>query len=144
MFSKILGHKTYSVIGWSDGAKVGVLMAIKSQSRIKCFVAISIFIHATTQTLAPTLATRNTNYWPKETRDNYIPVYGESLQLMWDQYIEFCRYFMETFPGGYWTNDLGRIRCPVLLIHGDQVLYCFLNFRPIRVYKQFCFTFRIH
>jgi len=96
-------------------------MGIKSQSRIKCLVLIAIFIHATRETLAPTLATQNTSYWPKETRDNYIPVYGDSLQLMWDQYIEFCKDFMKVFPGGYWTNDLGRIRCPVLIIHGDQV-----------------------
>ncbi len=47
------------MIGWSDGAKVGVMMAIKSQSRIKSLVAISILIRVSKETLAPILWGRN-------------------------------------------------------------------------------------
>ncbi len=122
---KSLGYKTYSIIGWSDGAKVGALMAIMNQTRIKCMVGIGIFVYATKKTIAPTLFTRDTQKWPKDLYNNYLPVYGDhkTLQLIWDEHINFCKDGYNNCPeeGVYLTNELHLIRCPVLLVHGDKV-----------------------
>jgi pimeloyl-ACP methyl ester carboxylesterase len=113
------------VIGWSDGAKVGVMMAIKSQSRIKSLVAISILIRVSKETLAPILWGRNIKNWPKETYDSLHAIYGDSIQLMLDEYVNFWKDVIGKYPSGYLTDDLRLIRCPVLLIHGDQVFTTF-------------------
>ncbi len=109
------------MIGWSDGAKVGVMMAIKSQSRIKSLVAISILIRVSKETLAPILWGRNIKNWPKETYESLYAIYGDSIQLMLDEYVNFWKDVIGKYPSGYLTDDLRLIRCPVLLMHGDQV-----------------------
>ncbi|CAG2111270.1 unnamed protein product [Medioppia subpectinata] len=120
-----LGFKTYSVIGWSDGAKVALLMAYMNPNRITCSVAIGIFVWATKQTIAPMMLTRDTKRWPKEQFDTYCQVYGdeETLQRLWDQHINFCRAAMENCGDGQYLvtpEQLRQIRNPVLLVHGDM------------------------
>ena len=72
-------------------------------------------------TVAPTLATHNTDNWPQELRDNFINVYGNDFQKMWDGYIDFCKVYINAFPRGCWTDQLHDVRCPVLIFHGDMV-----------------------
>jgi pimeloyl-ACP methyl ester carboxylesterase len=109
------------VIGWSDGAKVAIMMGIRT-NRIKCIVVIAIFIRVSKQTLSPILWSRNTKNWDKNAYDNLYAIYGDSLQLYWDEYLNSWKDIADKFPSGYLTDDLGSIRCPVLLVHGDQVL----------------------
>jgi len=142
-FMAILGYSSYSVIGWSDGAKVGVMMAIKDQSRIKCLVAISILIRVSKETLAPVLWGGNIKNWPKESRDSLYAIYGDSLQLMLDEYVNFWKDAIGKYPSGYLTDDLRLIRCPVLLMHGDQdklvylehPQYCLKHIPDARLYR---------
>ncbi|CAG2108451.1 unnamed protein product [Medioppia subpectinata] len=134
-----LGYKSFSVIGFSEGGKVGIHMCLKNQPRVKGLVLISIFVKITPQTVAPTLATQNTSLWPQEVRDNYVPVYGDEVQAMWDGYINFCKVYAAAFPNGYVTNKLQNIMCPVLLFHGDMDPLCSLD-HPLHVEKnvQYC------
>jgi pimeloyl-ACP methyl ester carboxylesterase len=121
LFLKLLGHKTYSVIGWSDGAKVAIMMGIRT-NRIKCLIVIAIFIRVSKETLSPILWSRNTKNWDKNIYDSLYPIYGDSLQLYWDEYLNSWKDIADKFTSGYLTDDLASIRCPVLLTHGDQVL----------------------
>ena len=73
------------------------------------------------ETVAPTIATKNTKNWPKEIRDNFEPLYGDDLQDLWDKYIEFCSVVLNYFPKGCWTNELQSIRVPFLIFQGDLV-----------------------
>ena len=121
-----MGYKNYSIIGWSDGAKVALMMSYMNPNRIKCAVAIGIFVWATKQTIAPMLFTMNTKKWPKEQFDTYLQLYGdeETLQLLWDQHINFCKDAMNNCGDGQYLvtpEQLAQIRTPVLLIHGDKV-----------------------
>ncbi|CAG2169073.1 unnamed protein product [Oppiella nova] len=120
-----LGHQTYSIIGWSDGAKVALLMPYLNPNRITCSVAIGIFVRATKQTIAPLMLTRDTKRWPKEQYDTYLEIYGDedTFQLVWDQHINFCRVAMKVCGDGLHLvppETLRQIRCPVLLVHGDK------------------------
>jgi pimeloyl-ACP methyl ester carboxylesterase len=108
------------VIGYSDGAKVGIMMAIKT-NRIKSLIAIAIFIRVSNLTIAPILCSRDTKKWDKNIYDNLFPIYGDSLQLYWDEYLNFWKDIADKYPSGYITDNLSSIRCPVLLIHGDRV-----------------------
>lgn len=123
-----LGYNSYSVIGWSDGAKVAILVTMKNPSKVKCVVGIGVFIYVTKKTIIPTLLTRDTKKWPKDLYENYLPIYGSpsALQLIWDEHINFCkeycdnRYANAYGEGGYLTDRLHHIRCPILIFHGDK------------------------
>jgi len=116
----MLGYKSYSVIGWSDGAKVGLMMTIKSQ-RIKCFVAIGLFVRVNKQTLTPIQWTRDIKKWSKDILNALSEIYGDQLQLYWDEYLNFWKDMVDKFPSGYITDNMSSIRCPVFLMHGDLV-----------------------
>lgn len=83
----------YSVIGWSDGAKVALVMAHRNPIRVKCAVVISILVEANQQTLSAFQLSRDIKLWPKEQLNTYIKVYGDAdtIQLLWDQNLHWIR-----------------------------------------------------
>lgn len=144
-----LNYRSYYVIGWSDGAKVAILTGIFQPSRVLAIVAIGLFVYCTKTNILPTIRTQKIDLWSPELRNNYLEVYGsDQLQSLWDEHINFCKD-LHNKVGEYVNSrpdlkdvriavheklftDLGKIRCPVLLVHGDrdpligleQAIYC--------------------
>ncbi|XP_017461247.1 PREDICTED: valacyclovir hydrolase-like [Rhagoletis zephyria] len=135
-----LNYRNYSVIGWSDGAKVAILLGIFQPSRVNAIVASGIFTFCTQTNILPTIKTQNVDHWDIGLRANYVAVYGEeSLQSLWDDHINFCKDLhakvlahVENLKPEERTKDVrvaiheqlyhgqGKIRCPVLIVHGDK------------------------
>lgn len=125
-------------MGWSDGAKVGLLCAILQPSRIQAVAASGIFVYGTKMNILPTMKTQKIETWDKKLRANYEDIYGpELLQQLWDNHCNWCK---DLYAGicqmhaarpdikelrfgvhEELMNGLGKIRCPVLIIHGDKV-----------------------
>lgn len=76
--------------------------------------------------------------WDATIRKNYENVYqGDLFQSLWDEHVNFCKdlhakvvEFVESRPDikdvrvavhAKLFHELNKIRCPVLLIHGDKV-----------------------
>ena len=126
------------MIGWSDGAKVAVLTAIKAPCRVQAVVASGLFVYSTKTNLIPTVRTRQTELWDPELRSNYLDEYGKELQVLWDEHINFCKELQVKLGDleiaqpnkkeearlathEALMNSLHTVRCPLLLIHGDLV-----------------------
>ena len=54
-------------------------------------------------------------------RQDFVKVYGQEFQKMWDGYVGYAKVVVNIFPKGCWTNDLQDVKCPVLIFHGDLV-----------------------
>ncbi|XP_027205168.2 serine hydrolase BPHL-like [Dermatophagoides pteronyssinus] len=144
-----LNYHSYSVLGWSDGAKVAILLAILQPSKIQSVAASGIYVYGDSKNILPFLKTQKIETWDKTMRQHYEDVYGpELLQQLWDNHCNWCRDIHATIMAVHAAkpelkdlkfaihndlmNGLGRIRCPVLIIHGDkdplipmdQPLYC--------------------
>jgi len=99
-------------------------MTIKSR-RIKCLIAIALFVRVSNETLAPFLKIRSTKCWSKDIYEALLKIYGDQLQLHWDEYLNFWKDVVGKFPSGYITDDMRSIRCPVFIMHGDLVQYSY-------------------
>ena len=103
-FVQNLGFKLFSIIGWSDGGKVGLTMAHMNPNRVKSLVVISIAIQINEKLFEAFNKTRDVKNWPKEQLDRYISVYEDqqTIQQLWDQIIDFLRDLKD---GKYDTED---------------------------------------
>ena len=95
-------------------------------------------MYCTKYNILPTIKTQRVENWDIGLRANYVAVYGEDLlQSLWDDHVNFCKdlhtkvvEFVESRPDlkdvrvaihEQLFHGLNKIRCPVLLVHGDKV-----------------------
>lgn len=117
---------------------MAALLAILQPSRVNAVVASGIFVYCTTTNILPTIRTQSTDTWDVGLRANYVAIYGEeTLQSLWNEHIDFCKSLYKKVVGLVESrpdlkdtrvalheqlfHGLGKIRCPVLLVHGDKV-----------------------
>lgn len=115
-----LGYNLYSLMGWSDGAKTALVMAIKYQARIDKMVIWGGNSYVTPTEHSALAATEDTPGWSPSMKAPYIEVYGaETFQTMWSRHIQFYRTL-----GDICRSDLNKIRCPTLVLHGNKDPLC--------------------
>jgi valacyclovir hydrolase len=107
------------VLGWSDGAKSALIMAIRYPARIKSCIIWGIVTYATEKDIKAVLVTRNIKYWGSDMIDNYYKVYGKEWQTIWNKHMDFLENIIDVFPEGFCKKDLSKCRCPVMILHGD-------------------------
>lgn len=117
-----LGHKTYSVAGWSDGARVASLLAIRHQSRVNSLLLWAFVPIMDKHSCEAISRTRDTDTWDPEALKVYTKVYGgqERFSDYWKAYVDFIMSTLE-FPDHFdIRNLLSKIKCPTLVLHGKQ------------------------
>ncbi|CAG2115126.1 unnamed protein product [Medioppia subpectinata] len=105
-----LGFKLYSVLGWSDGAKTGLLMAIKYQSNIEKLVVWGGNAYVLPQEKYAIHAIRNISKWKRQTLMFFESVYGNELQVLWNRHVN---HYMNNLDD-ICRNEVHKIRCPTL------------------------------
>ncbi|RWS11680.1 valacyclovir hydrolase-like protein, partial [Dinothrombium tinctorium] len=115
-FMQKLGFKTYSLFGFSDGGRVGLIMAAKYVNEIKKVAvwATSAFITKSEKEYIKNIL-RDVSKWKQWKVAALEKVYGSQLQEYWGKFIDaYCEY------DDIFTNDLKFIKCPVFILHGDK------------------------
>ncbi|CAG2168969.1 unnamed protein product [Oppiella nova] len=110
-----MGHKSYSVLGWSDGAKTGLIMAINYKSRIDKLVIWGGNAYVLPQEKYALHAIRDPSKWKLQTLQHFEAVYGNELKDMWNKH---CDHYIKNLDD-ICKNDVHQIRCPTLVLHGD-------------------------
>ena len=105
-----LGHNFYSILGWSDGAKTGLLMAIKYPSRINKLVEWGGNAYVMEQEKAALSSVRDLSLWSKESFCYYNEVYGKELKVLCDKH---CNHYIKNLDD-ICRNEVHKIRCPTL------------------------------
>lgn len=116
-----LSYKTYSVGGWSDGAKVACLLAIEYQSRCNSLLLWG-FVPVMDKMSCDAIArTRDTSTWNPEALEFYSKVYGDTkFSDLWRKYVDFIISTLEV-PEYFDIQDrLKQIKCPTMILHGSK------------------------
>ena len=120
---KHLGFKKYSIIGWSEGARVGLLMAIKYPESVESLVltAISTYVSETSHKFFA--KTQRVDSWSDDKIDTYLRSYEskEEIQKLWTKFTSYVLYYNQYFPQDIYKDKYHLVKCPVLIFHGDRV-----------------------
>lgn len=141
---KHLGHKTFSVLGWSEGSKIALLMAVLYPNIVLSVVSVATVIYLTPATLFALLSTANIKHWPEDRLERYLAIYSfEELETIYRTYTKMAEDCMENghkfgllvqagkekrfFCHPRLIDGVQDIRCPVLICYG-MVFNFFVDF----------------
>ena len=119
--SQSLGYSTYSVFGWSDGAKTALLMASQYPSRVRSCIVWGVVAYASEKDVKAVVITKNIKFWGKDLIANYENVYGDDWIDLWTRHMDFLENIFGLFPDDFLKKEMKKIRCPVFVMHGDMV-----------------------
>lgn len=117
-----LGFKLYSVLGWSDGAKIALLLAIQNQARVDKLVVWGVVPNATEYDIKAVSITRDISIFDPKSRKLYIEAYGQELfEQLWHKHVDYCVGFSGN-ANQIWDirKEMRTIKCPTLILHGDK------------------------
>lgn len=118
-----LGYKLYSILGWSDGAKIALLMAIKNQARVDKLVIWGVVPYASEYDIKAVAMTRDTEVvFDPKSRELYTKAYGKELfEQLWHRHVDYCTSFSGNSTA-IWDirEEMRTIKCPTLILHGDK------------------------
>lgn len=131
-----LKFNTYSIGGWSDGARVAALMAIRWQSRCNSLVLWGFAPKMDKESCMATARARDTSIWNPKVLNNYSSVYGEQVfSEMWKKYVDFVVKTLELPEQFDISSRLSQIKCPTLVVHGseDPIIDWTTHVKPIEM-----------
>lgn len=117
-----LGYKLYSVLGWSDGAKIALLLAIKNQARVDKLVVWGVVPYASEYDIKAVSMTRDINVFDAKAKKLYVDAYGlELFEQLWHKHVDYCVSFSGN-ASAIWDirKEMRTIKCPTLILHGDK------------------------
>lgn len=110
-----LGYSSYSVVGFSDGGRTGLIMAAKNPSVIRKAVAWGCNSYITNPEKDVIRSIRNVSLWAENIRKPLADIYGHELQAIWSKLTDCWTGYDNIF-----REDLPKIQCPVFILHGDK------------------------
>lgn len=114
-----LGHERFSIMGWSDGANVGTIMAAQKPALVERLVVFGGQSFLTSEDIATFQAIRRIEDWAPKPAANMRAVYGAELDGLWDRYVAGQEMLFDA-GGDLYGLLLGKVRCPVLVLHGAK------------------------
>lgn len=102
-------------MGWSDGAKTALLMAIKYQSAINKCVVWGACAYCKPENRLALHNTRNIKVWNPKVRQIFEKVYGNELQDLWGKLVDHYQINVNDIC----TDTCKQIRCSTFILHGD-------------------------
>jgi valacyclovir hydrolase len=109
----------FSVLGWSDGANIGSLLAIKYPARVRRLVVWAGNSFLSAQEMEAFRSIRSLASWSPRAVDAMRAVYGDELAAMWSAYVDGLETIY-TNGGEIYRSRLSCIKCPTLILHGEK------------------------
>jgi valacyclovir hydrolase len=113
-----IGHERFSVLGWSDGANSGSIMAVRYPERVKQLVVWGGNSFLSAEDLHVFQSMRSLSTWSQRAIDPLRSIYGDDLQSLWERYVAGLEDLYAT-GGDLYQADLDKIQCPTLILHGE-------------------------
>ena len=114
-----LGHARFSIMGWSDGANIGTIMAALQPDRVERLVVFGGQSFLTSEDIATFKAIRRIEDWAPKPAASMRAIYGAELDGLWDRYVAGQELLFHA-GGDLYGLLLGKVRCPVLVLHGAK------------------------
>lgn len=126
-----LGLLRYSVLGWSDGANAAVHLAAHDADTSRLAVEKLIVwggnSYVTKEDIGAYEAVRDVRLnWSDRAREEKAAVHGgvENLQALNDAFTDAMRDLYYDRGGDVCRDELRRVRCPTLVLHGQLDIIC--------------------
>ncbi len=114
-----LGHERFSILGWSDGANIGTLMAAKKPERVTKLVVFGGQSFLTAQEIAAFNHIRKITAWSPRAAEAMRAIYGDDLDELWDRYVGGQEALYQA-GGDLYQPLLAKVACPTLILHGAR------------------------
>lgn len=116
-----LGHKQYSLVGWSDGANTGMILAAMYPERVQKLVAFGGNAFVTEHDVQLLEATRNIDKWSEKMRASMEALYGtDNFRQLWSSYCDIYQDLLHKNHGEVCRKELPLIKCPTLIVQGGK------------------------
>lgn len=114
-----LGHPSFYLAGWSDGANTALLLTISAPQRVQRLVVWGGNSCVLGEDLVCYEDLRDIATWSPRMRTSVEALYGASLQTLWSAWCDTMQaIFLD--GGEVCRQRLPRIQCPTLILHGAQ------------------------
>jgi valacyclovir hydrolase len=113
-----LGHEEFGVFGWSDGANIATLMAIRAPAKVRSLVVWGGNSFLSPEEIAAFEEIRSLSDWSPREVEALTQVYGDSLADLWEGYVDGLERIYAA-GGDIYRTKLDRVECPTLVLHGE-------------------------
>jgi valacyclovir hydrolase len=114
-----LGHQRFSIIGWSDGGNVAVIMATERPERVASLVVFGGQSLLTAEEITAFNNIRKISAWSPRAAEAMRAIYGEALDDLWDRYVAGQEALFNA-GGDLYRPLLKKVRCPTFVLHGAK------------------------
>ena len=114
-----LGHQSFGVMGWSDGANIAVRMALQQPFCVRALVLWGGNSFLTREEVVTFQAIRNVATWSPRAVESMRGIYGDSLDGLWERYVTALEEIFRT-GGKLYRSRLHLVHCPTLILHGER------------------------
>jgi valacyclovir hydrolase len=114
-----LGHQRFSVIGWSDGGNVAVIMAAQHPERVAKLVTFGGQSFLTAEEIAALNNIRKISAWSPGAAQAMRAIYGDGLDALWDRYVAGQEALFRA-GGDLYRPLLAKVKCPTFVLHGAR------------------------
>ena len=99
-------------------------MAIRHPTEVEALVLIGITSYVSNKNITGLKSMKLVKSWPKNRVDNYLRGYEsiDEIQKQWNRYLQFAEFYNQYFPEDIFKGKYQRVKCPILLVHGDKVI----------------------
>ena len=114
-----LGHQQFSVMGWSDGANIAVLMAAEKPQAVTKLVVFGGQSFLTAEEIEAFKAILKISDWSPRAAQAMRAIYGDDLGGLWDRYVDGQVALFQA-GGNLYRDRLIEVRCPTFVLHGAR------------------------
>jgi valacyclovir hydrolase len=114
-----LGHERFDILGWSDGANTGTIMAALAPECVGKLVVFGGNAFLTPEEIAAFNAIRKIESWSPRAAEAMRQVYGSELDAMWEDYVSGLEAIFAA-GGNLYQELLPMVTSPMLILHGAK------------------------
>jgi valacyclovir hydrolase len=114
-----LGHQTFNLAGWSDGANSAMLLAIAYPERVRRLVIWGGNSYFMAEDIEGYERVRDLSTWSPRMREKLEAIYGDDLQRLWSAWCDALQTIFRA-GGEVCSQRLHLIRCPTFILHGAR------------------------
>ncbi|XP_043265011.1 valacyclovir hydrolase-like [Colletes gigas] len=118
---KVLGYEKYSLVGWSAGGVVSLILAGMYPENVRKLVAVAANCYVSAQDMQNYELIRNIDNWPEEVRQPLIAYYGEEyFRKTWADGVDGIKNLYDNRNGSLCRESLPNITSPTLILQGSN------------------------
>jgi pimeloyl-ACP methyl ester carboxylesterase/ubiquinone/menaquinone biosynthesis C-methylase UbiE len=123
---KELGHDTFTVLGWSDGANAALQLASRFPEAVDNLVVWGGNAYITKQDVEAWESVRDVTTWSERMRTERAAMHGglTELQRLNHQATDAYNLIYQNQGGDVGLEALHHIQCPTLVVHGAKDVIC--------------------